>query len=114
LFLIPDLDFDLMWKIGVLKSSRRLLIPDNFYEHVANVIQNVGRNVVQYVDRTVDRNVGRNVVQNVGRTVVEKALDYIDSCTNGDVSFMADVQSIFDSVVADLVEIVGNLNEVCF
>ena len=88
MFELPDLDFDLMWKIAVLKSSRRLIIPDDFYRHVSTAVKEVGQNVV------------------------EKALDYIDSCANGVISFMADVHTIFDAIVAELVEITANLDEV--
>ena len=87
-FNFADLDFDLMWKVGVLKSSRRLLIPDVFYRHVSTV------------------------VKNVGQKVVEKALDFVDSCANAEISFMADVVDIFDKVVADLVEIEADLDQV--
>ncbi len=76
----------------MLKSSRKLLIPDNFYQIVMSV---------------VDRQACPNV-----RNVVLKALDYLDSCMVGDFAFMADAVQLFQNIVVDMSGIAENILEV--
>ena len=42
----PDLGLDILWKIAVLKSNRRVVLVDQFIDHVADQVARFGRNTV--------------------------------------------------------------------
>ena len=86
----PGLSPEILWRIEVLRSSRRFVVPDDFSSVVVDA------------------------VARVGQAVVAKALVFVSGLSTSQLPFMADVIATFSEVVAEMSGFAGTIDQVRF